>query len=112
MARRLVRQMTEHERDMEQRNRAIKQDIIQKLESHSQASGTIMQNQEELKNSLKSHSDLLMQVKQEISKLMKEQLEMRRSQKRLQEIWILNFLFVIVPLLAVWVVLLVYWVVM
>jgi len=100
MARRLARQMTEHERDMKERNRAIKQDIIQKLESHSQTSGTILNNQKELMDSQLSHLALLTQVKQEISKLMKEQQEMRRSQKRLQVFRIITFLLIAILLSA------------
>jgi len=110
-ARLLVKQTVEQEQSLEEQNRLFQQFIVQKLASHSQKSGTILQNQKTLKDSLKSHSGLLTLAREEISELMKEQVAMRKSQKRLQEIWILNFLFVTVPLLAFWVVFLVYWMV-
>ena len=109
--RQLTKQIAEQEQNLEQQNRLFQQYVFQKLESHTQKSGTILLNQKGLKDCLKSHSGLLTQVREEISDSMKEQTAMRNSQKKLQEIWMLNFLFVTVPLLAFWVVLLAYWVV-
>jgi hypothetical protein len=68
-----------------------------------------LQNLGELKAFLKSHSGLLIQVKQEISELMKEQQAMRKSQKRLQVIWIITSLTIAIPLTAFWMAWLIYW---
>jgi len=111
MARQLARQTAEQDQSLEQQNRLFQQYVFQKLESHSQNSGTILQNQAELMCSLKSHSGSLTQVKQEISELMEAQKAMRKSQKRLQVIWIITFLAVAIPLSAFWVAWLIYWVV-
>jgi len=109
-ARQLTRQTAEQEQSLEQQNNLFRQYLIQKLESHSQANGTILQNQKELEDSLKSLSESLTKVKQENSELMKEQQDMRRSQKRLQVIWIITFLTIAIPLTAFWVAWLIYWI--
>jgi hypothetical protein len=93
MARQLARQTTEQERNLEMQRRRDFQRVFQELESLTQDSGTMIKNQKVQEDSLKSHSGLLTQVKQDISELMKEQIAMRKSQKKLQVIWILNFLF-------------------
>ena len=106
----LTKQIAEHKQNLEQQNRLFQQYVFQKLESHSQESGTILQNQKELKDCQKSHLGLLIQVREEISELMKEQTAMRNSQKRLQIIWIITFLIIAIPLSAFWVGWLVFWI--
>lgn len=109
-ARQLAKQTAEQEQCLEKHNRLFQQYIFQKLEFQSQKSGTILKNQEELKDSLKSQMGLLAQVKQEISELMKEQQEMKKAQKRIQAIWIITFLTIAIPILAFWVAWLAYWI--
>lgn len=109
MARQLARQTAEQERNLEMQRRRDFQRVFQELESHTQNSGTMVKNQKVQEDSLKSHSGLLTQVKQEISELMKEQQAMRKSQKRLQVIWIITFLTIAIPLSAFLVGWLIYW---
>lgn len=109
MARQLAKQTAEHEKNLEFQSRQDIQKVLQGLASLTQNNGTIIKNQKALEVYLNHHSDLLIKTRQDISDLMKEQQAMRKSQKRLQVIWIITFLTISIPLAAFWVGWLIYW---
>lgn len=109
MVRKYTRQTVEQERNLEKERKQDLQRVFQSLESLTQNSGSIIQHQEAFTKYLQYHSGLIIQTKEENSNLIKEMKALRKDQKRIQVIWIINFLMIAVPISAFWVGWLVYW---